>query len=336
MIDGGTSRRPFEGVKRGETFRFSFVDGEGATLFAVGVRGRGAVEFGEGVFGGALLGRFFAVSPSGLEDAVADFRRDFETAAVRRALFVEKDVSRDNAGVFAVQSGLKTRFKVAVEIGERGRRGVERGVGFGARSEKSVDFFAEIFLDEETRLLVTAVEKNRADRRLRRVRKDDVGDRLDSFADEKKTRQLEPLRNSGASFAADDRPLDAGKLAFVQFRERSVKQVGNGETERRVAEELEPLVRIDMNGRIGRMRQRFLEKRTVGEAVAEAAFAFGEVGRGGMAFHYSEGGARSRRLERGWAEGNDGERTRLKKRVGEGREQRERGCDEEREQNATR
>ena len=260
-------------------------------LLAVGVRRGDAVEFGEGVFGGALFGRFFAVSPSGLEDAVADFRRDFETAAVRRALFVEKDVSRDNAGVFAMQSSLKTRFKVAVEIGERGRRGVERGVGFGARSEKSVDLRAEILLDEKTRFLVTAVEKNRADRRLRRVREDDVGDRLDSFADEQKTSSVEPFRDSSASLAADDRTFDARKLAFVQLRKGAIEHIGNGETERRVAKELEPLVRIDMNGRIGRVRQRFFEKRTVGEAVTETALAFGEVGGGGKAFH-NQGTAR--------------------------------------------
>ena len=108
-------------------------------LLAVGVGRDGAVEFGEGVFGGALFGRFFAVSPSGLEEAVADLRRDFETAAVRRPLFVEKDVSRDDAGGFAVESSLQTRLKVAVEIGERTRRGVERRVALRTRSENFRD-----------------------------------------------------------------------------------------------------------------------------------------------------------------------------------------------------
>lgn len=284
-----------------------------------------------------MFGRFFAVPPSGLENAVADLGRDLKTTAMRRALFVEKDVSRDNAWVFAVEPRLKTRFKVTVEVGERRRRGVKRRVGCGARSEKRVDFIAKILLDKKSRFLVTAVEKNRADDRLRRVRKDNVGDRLDAFADEKETRQFKAFRDPRAGLAADDRALDAGKLAFVQGRKRSVKQVGDGETERRVAKELEPLVRIDMSRGVGRVRQRFFQERTIGEAVTEATLALGEIRGSGGTFHKAKGGATARRLERnGERTGKEGRRTRLKKQVGEGRQERQRRRDEERNQDAAR
>src|SRR5882672_1551752 len=101
MMNGKKSRRMF------------IIHPSSFIVFLVGfVRDWLAVDFGQSIHGGLLLGFLFVAAPRGRIVMPADDRRDLEALAVIGALFVQELVKGGGAKL-ALRDLLQQRFEVA-------------------------------------------------------------------------------------------------------------------------------------------------------------------------------------------------------------------------------
>ena len=140
------------------------------------------------------------------------------------------------------------------------------GVG-GLGCRRSLELAAPVPAHHRARLVVAGLQEDGAEQRLAGVRQDRLlvapaaaGFRL---AQHQRGPEIERARHVGAGAAAHQAVVEAGELALVGRRVDLAQQLGDGEPQHPVAQELEPLVVAALGRGLAHagMRQRLLEQR---------------------------------------------------------------------------
>ena len=155
---------------------------------------------------------------------------------------------------------------------------------FDLLAPEVADLRAEQALHQRSRRLVAAVQEDRRDDRLERVGQDRLFRPrialLGRLAQTQVAAELEPPRGFGERGAAYQVSLELRQAPLVHPGERPQQGVGDHETERRVAEELERLVVGPAALLVGERRvgQRACDETAVPERVAEPALELRQFG----------------------------------------------------------
>ena len=205
-----------------------------------------ASDHAEGFHGGSLLGGLLAGSPGAGVPPTPDHDGYLERLGVVGAFLVQEVVNGRGAQVVL---GVLLEQGLVVELMFAGH--------------DAVDLLVHVSEDESPGLLQAAVQIHRPDNGLvragRQARRH--ARRLhDAFAEVEMLDEVEPFRHAGARLAADDNALDARQFAFQKLGEPAEQFFADDEAQNGVAEEFEPLVRLQAVRGHARVRQRALEQ----------------------------------------------------------------------------